>query len=155
MYIRNYNPRKLYFEEFSQRPKYTYNSHDRKCNVVGEFIFPPYCTAYLLSLSEDIEPINFHFDAQNLQRIMNGEGNGNPLQCSCLGKPVDRGAWQATVYGVARVRHDLETKQQHKQCFSNLSMHQNYPTSLLRYGLLPCSRVSDSRGVQRSLRICT
>ena len=31
-----------------------------------------------------------------------GEGNGNPLQYSCLGNPVDRGAWLATVYGVAK-----------------------------------------------------
>ena len=31
-----------------------------------------------------------------------GEGNGNPLQYSCLGNPVDRGAWQATVYGVTK-----------------------------------------------------
>ena len=29
-----------------------------------------------------------------------GEGNGNPLQCSCLGNPMDRGAWWATVCGV-------------------------------------------------------
>ena len=29
-----------------------------------------------------------------------GEGNGNPLQYSCLEKPTDRGAWQATVHGV-------------------------------------------------------
>ena len=43
-----------------------------------------------------------------------GEGNGNPLQYSCLGNPVDRGAWQATVYGVARVRHDLVTEQQQR-----------------------------------------
>ena len=28
-----------------------------------------------------------------------GEGNSNPLQCSCLENPMDRGAWQATVYG--------------------------------------------------------
>ena len=28
-----------------------------------------------------------------------GEGNGNPLQCSCLGYPVDRGAWQSKVHG--------------------------------------------------------
>ena len=41
-----------------------------------------------------------------------GEGNGNPLQYSCLGNPMDRGAWQATVHGVARVRHNLATKQQ-------------------------------------------
>ena len=31
-----------------------------------------------------------------------GEGNGNPLQCSCLGNPRDRGAWWAAVYGVAQ-----------------------------------------------------
>ena len=30
-----------------------------------------------------------------------GEGNGNPLRHSCLENPVDRGAWQATVHGVA------------------------------------------------------
>ena len=39
-----------------------------------------------------------------------GEGNGNPLQYSCLENPIDRGAWQATVHGVTRVRHDLGTK---------------------------------------------
>ena len=32
-----------------------------------------------------------------------GEGNGNPLQYSCLGKPMDRGAWQAAVLGVAEM----------------------------------------------------
>ena len=36
-----------------------------------------------------------------------GEGDGNPFQYSCLENPMDRGAWQATVHGVARVRHDL------------------------------------------------
>ena len=30
-----------------------------------------------------------------------GEGNGNPLQCSCLGNPMDKGTWLATVRGVA------------------------------------------------------
>ena len=34
-----------------------------------------------------------------------GEGNGKPFQDSCLGNPMDRGAWWAIVYGVARVRH--------------------------------------------------
>ena len=32
-----------------------------------------------------------------------GERNGNPLQYACLENPMDRGAWQATVYGVTRV----------------------------------------------------
>ena len=31
-----------------------------------------------------------------------GEGNGTPLQYSCLRNPMDRGAWQATAYGVTR-----------------------------------------------------
>jgi len=31
-----------------------------------------------------------------------GEGNGNPHQYSCLENPMDRGAWQATVHGVAK-----------------------------------------------------
>ena len=39
-----------------------------------------------------------------------GEGNGNALQCSCLENPMDRGVWQATVHGVARVGQDLVTK---------------------------------------------
>ena len=39
-----------------------------------------------------------------------GEGNGNSLQYSCLEDPMDKGAWKATVYAVARVRHDLATK---------------------------------------------
>ena len=31
-----------------------------------------------------------------------GEGNGNPLQYSCLGNPMDRGAWWATIHGVTK-----------------------------------------------------
>ena len=44
------------------------------------------------------------------------KGNSNPLQNSCLGNPVNRGAWWATVCRVAKVRHDLMIKQQqHKR----------------------------------------
>ena len=43
------------------------------------------------------EQLHFHF---SLSRI--GEGNGNPLQCSCLENPRDRAAWWAAVYGVAQ-----------------------------------------------------
>ena len=35
-----------------------------------------------------------------------GEGNGNPLQYSCLENPIDRAAWQATAHGLQRARHD-------------------------------------------------
>ena len=37
-----------------------------------------------------------------------GEGHGNPLQCSCLENPVDRGAWWAAVYGDTHSRTQLK-----------------------------------------------
>ena len=51
-----------------------------------------------------------------------GGGHGNPRQCSCLKDSMDRGAWWATVHGVARVKHDLVTKT-HTHCFyTNLEL---------------------------------
>ena len=41
-----------------------------------------------------------------------GEGNGNPLQCSYLGNPMDRRAWRATVHGVANSQTRLSTHTQ-------------------------------------------
>ena len=49
------------------------------------------------------ERLHFHF---SLSRI--GEGNGNPLQCSCLENPRDGGAWWAAVYGVTQSRTRLK-----------------------------------------------
>ena len=46
----------------------------------------------------------------NLHLPLTAEENGNPLQYSCLENSMDRGAWRATVHGVAKVRHDLATK---------------------------------------------
>jgi len=43
------------------------------------------------------ERLHFHFSLSCI-----GEGNGNPLQCSCLENPKDGGAWWAAVYGVAQ-----------------------------------------------------
>ena len=40
-----------------------------------------------------------------------GEGNGNPLQYSCVENPMDGGAWPATVHGITRVGRDLVTKE--------------------------------------------
>ena len=47
------------------------------------------------------------------------EGNGNPLQSSCLGNPTGRGAWKATVHGVTEsdTTKQLSTTQQLKPCF--------------------------------------
>ena len=47
---------------------------------------------------------------KSVYQSIHGEGNGNPLQCSCLENPIDRGAWRPTVNGVARVEHDLAMK---------------------------------------------
>ena len=43
------------------------------------------------------EQLHFHFSLSCI-----GEGNGNPLQCSCLENPRDGGAWWAAIYGVAQ-----------------------------------------------------
>ena len=45
------------------------------------------------------ERLHFHFSLSCI-----GEGNGNPLQCSCLENPRDGGAWWAAIYGVAQSR---------------------------------------------------
>ena len=47
--------------------------------------------------SDTTERLHFHFPLSHI-----GEGNGNPLQCSCLENPTDRGAWWAAVSGVAQ-----------------------------------------------------
>ena len=49
------------------------------------------------------ERLHFHFSLSCM-----GEGNGNPLQCSCLESPRDGGAWGAAVYGVAQSRTRLK-----------------------------------------------
>ena len=46
-----------------------------------------------------------------------GEGNGNPLQYSCLENPVGGGAWQAKVCGLGTVRHNLATEHAHTFLF--------------------------------------
>ena len=52
--------------------------------------------------SDTTERLHFHFSLSCI-----GEGNGNPLQCSYLENPRDRGAWWAAVYGVAQSRTRL------------------------------------------------
>ena len=49
--------------------------------------------------SDATERLHLHFSLSCI-----GEGNGNPLQCSCLENPRDSGAWWAAVYGVALSR---------------------------------------------------
>ena len=64
-----------------------------------------------------------------------GEGNGNPLHYSCLGKPMDRGAGGLQSVGLQRVGHDLATKQQQlqlpKACDISFSNHMYQCESLM------------------------
>ena len=57
------------------------------------------------------ERLHFHFSLSCI-----GEGNGNPLQCSCLENPRDGGAWWAAVYGVAQSQTRLKW-------FSSMAFH--------------------------------
>ena len=62
--------------------------------------------------SDTTERRHFHFSLSWI-----GEGNGNPLQCSCLENPRDGGAWRAAVYGVTQSQTRL------KQLSSSSSMY--------------------------------
>ena len=69
------------------------------------------CSPWGREESDMTEQLHFHFSLSCV-----GEGNGNPLECSCLENPRDGGAWWATVYGVTQSRTRL------KQLSSSSSM---------------------------------
>ena len=74
------------------------------------------CSPWGHKESDTTEQLHFH---SSLPCI--GEGNGNPLQCSCLENPRDGGAWWAAVYGVTQSRTRL------KRLSSNLSSSSSNP----------------------------
>ena len=61
------------------------------------------CSAWSCEESDTTERLHFHFSLSCI-----GEGNGNPLQCSCLENPRDGGAWWAVVSGVTQSRTRLK-----------------------------------------------
>ena len=61
------------------------------------------CSPWAHKESDTMERLHFHFSLSCI-----GEGNGNPLQCSCLENPRDGGAWWAAVYGVEQSRTQLK-----------------------------------------------
>ena len=75
----------------------------------GTFLSKAYLILGFSSDSVVKEPPANKGDARDEASIP-AEGNGNPLQYLCLGNLMDRGAWQATVHGIKRVRHILVTK---------------------------------------------
>ena len=81
-------------------------SHGRR-SLVG-------CSPLGREESDTTEWLHFHFSVSCI-----GEGNGNPLQCSCLENSRDGGAWWAAIYGVAQSRTRLK----------RLSSSSRYPAS--------------------------
>ena len=61
------------------------------------------CSPWGRSALDTTERLHFHFSPS-----CTGEGNGNPLQYSCLENPRDKGAWWAAVYGVAQSQTRLK-----------------------------------------------
>jgi len=70
-------------------------SHEQR-SLVG-------CSPWGRTESDTTEQLHFHFSL-----LCIGEGNGKPLQCSCLENPRDGGAWWAAIYGVAQSRTRLK-----------------------------------------------
>ena len=66
--------------------------------------------------SDATERLHFHFSL-----LCIGEGNGNPLQCSCLENPKDGGAWWAAVSGVAQSQTRLKRLSSSSSSSSKLS----------------------------------
>ena len=76
------------------------------------------------------ERLHFHFSLSCI-----GEANGNPLQCSCLEKPRDGGAWWAAVYGVAQSRTRLKRlSSSYKDCsLAGFSVHVGLQARILEW----------------------
>ena len=68
------------------------------------------------------EGLNFHFSLSCI-----GEGNGNPLQCSCMENPSDGGAWWADVYGVAQSQTRLKRLSSSSSKYYNWGYHKFSP----------------------------
>ena len=78
--------------------------------------------------SDTTERLHFHFSLPCI-----GEGNGNPLQYSCLENPRDGGAWWAAVYGVAQSRTRLKRLSSSSVCMEGTWVH-GWGTEVLGIG---------------------
>ena len=76
------------------------------------------CSPWGLEELDMTDQLHFHFSLSCI-----GEGNGSPLQCSCLENPKDRGAWWAAVYGVAQSDTTEATWQQQQHTFTKKHTH--------------------------------
>ena len=114
------------------------------------------CSPWGCFESDTTERLHFHFSLSCI-----GEGNGNPLQCSCLENPRDGGAWWAAVSGAAQSDTTEVTQQQQQQYIHNVqplplssaknflspqkktcypfSSHSSFPAPRLAFGNQQCA----------------
>ena len=72
------------------------------------------------------------------------EGNGNPFQCSCLNNLMDRGAWQATVHGVAK-EWDMTWLSNWRTTTNAIMLHKRILLKSELLGKVYCTRITQSR----------
>ena len=96
------------------------NFHGRR-SLVG-------CSPWGRWESDMTEQLHFHFSLSCI-----GEGNGNPLQCSCLENPGDGGAWWAAIYGVAQ----SQTRLKRLSSSSSSSLLCSINSDLWKWDILP------------------
>ena len=103
----------FYFQRIFNLQKHcdigTRSSHiPHSSSPLGSFLHPHGTLVTIMNQHQDLvikwdcspdttERLHFHFSLSCI-----GEGNGNPLHCSCLENPRDGGAWWAAIYGVAQ-----------------------------------------------------
>ena len=85
----------------------------------------------------------------NLDRIF-GEGNGNPLQCSCLENPRDRGAWWAAICGVAQswTRLTRLSSSSSSRILENLFNEDGEAGYIILYNLLQTFQISEKSEIE-------
>ena len=88
------------------------------------------CSPWGCEESDMTERLHFHFSLSCI-----GEGNGNPLQCSCLENPRDGEAWWAAVYGVAQSRTRLKQCSSSSEVFNSVSVFSSSEFGSFFYGL--------------------
>ena len=92
-------------------------AHDEEISTVELLLGSVYrghdARRHLVLSASSLEQLRLEINTYKITQ--NQEGNGTPLQCSCLENPRDGGAWWAAVYGVAQSRTRLKRQQQQQQ----------------------------------------
>ena len=118
------------------------------------------CSPWGCEESDTTERLHFHFSLSCI-----GEGNGNPLQCSCLENPRDRAAWWAAVSGVSqswtrlkRLSSSSSSRRRNNPQAARIPMDFRGKSGAFSSVQFSCSVMSDSlqpHGLQQTRSPCT